>query len=197
MLVVVSKTRSIESIMEIYNQGHRSFGENRVQELLEKQAVMPKDIKWHMIGHLQKNKVKLIAPFISLIHSIDSLELLKVVDKEAKRNDRIIDVLLQLKIAKEESKYGLSKEALSDLIRAKELENVRIVGMMGMASFTSDQSMVKKEFDLLKRSFDEIKNMENTTNQFKELSMGMSGDYKIAIECGSTMIRVGSLVFNA
>jgi pyridoxal phosphate enzyme (YggS family) len=166
-----------------------------VQEMEQKWQEMPKDIQWHMIGHVQRNKVKYMAPFVSLIHAVDSLRLLKEINKEAKKNERIIECLLQIKIAEEESKFGMSNADAAKLLASEEikkLENVKIVGLMGMATFTNDEKQISKEFQKLKRIFDDFK---KTNNQFTILSMGMSGDYKIAIENGSTMIRVGSAIF--
>jgi pyridoxal phosphate enzyme (YggS family) len=196
-LVAVSKTKPIEDILELYHLGQRDFGENYVQELVEKYQQLPKDIRWHFIGHLQSNKVKLIAPFVSLIHSVDSEKLLKEIDKQAKKNNRVIDCLLQVYIAKEETKFGLDAIELHSIItrifdtdsgKEKSLHNVCIKGFMGMASFTNDQKIVKKEFEFLKSLFDKY-------STFDILSMGMSADYKMAIEEGSNMVRIGSLLF--
>lgn len=199
-LVAVSKTKPIEAIQEIYNQGQRIFGENRVQELTEKHPVLPKDIEWHMIGHLQTNKVKFIAPFVVLIHAVDSIKLLKTIDAQALRFDRKIGVLLQLKVATEESKFGFSyddlKSQLSDL-NLGELHGVEIRGVMGMASFVSDTEQVRSEFRLLKNYFDQLKEAFFPTSDFNIISMGMSGDFEIAIEEGSTMVRIGSLIFGS
>ncbi|HQX95972.1 MAG TPA: YggS family pyridoxal phosphate-dependent enzyme [Chitinophagaceae bacterium] len=190
-LVAVSKTKSVSAIQELYNLGHRDFGENYVQELVDKEALLPKDINWHFIGHLQTNKVKLIAPFVQLIHGVDSLKLLKEINKQAEKNNRVIDCLLQVHIAQEETKFGLNEEELQSLVKelAKlEMKNVRVCGLMGMASFTTDIQKVRKEFEYLKELFDSVPN-------FEILSMGMSSDYKTAIEEGSTMVRIGSLLF--
>lgn len=197
-LVAVSKTRSNEEIMSIYNLGQRIFGENRVQALTEKYDSLPKDIEWHLIGHLQKNKVKYIAPFVSMIHSIDSFELAQTVDKHAQKNERTIDILVQLKIAEEISKFGLDERHISNIIDdMKKLEHIRIRGLMGMASFTSNEDQVRSEFKQLKSIFDKIKQTAfREKNTFDVLSMGMSGDYKIALSEGSTMVRIGSLLFN-
>lgn len=197
-LVAVSKTRTDEEIMELYDLGQRIFGENRVQSLTAKYESLPKDIEWHLIGHLQKNKVKYIAPFVRMIHSIDSFELAEMVDKQAKKNDRIIDILVQVKIATEESKFGLNNKRISETIeKIKGLDNVNIRGMMGMASFTSDEDQVRSEFKQLKSMFDTVKQTSfSDQNDFDVLSMGMSGDYKIALSEGSTMVRIGSLLFN-
>jgi pyridoxal phosphate enzyme (YggS family) len=198
-LVAVSKTHPVESISEAYQCGQRVFGENRVQELEEKHAQLPSDISWHLIGHLQKNKVKYIAPFVAMIHAVDSLELLKTIQKEAQKNDRNIDCLIQIHIAVEENKFGFSYSEADEFFRSYKLAdypNVRIRGLMGMATFTENQQQVKEEFDGLKTFFDAIRNRLNS-NSFNVLSMGMSGDYKLAIEAGSTMIRVGSALFGS
>ena len=190
-LVAVSKTKPNTDILEAYNAGQRIFGENKVQELAKKAEELPKDIQWHMIGHLQSNKVKNIAPFVSLIHGVDSLKLLKEINKRAEQNNRIIDCLLQVHIATESSKFGFGiNEVESALNEAKQFGNIKIVGLMGMATFTDDTKQVSQEFKSLKTVFDTIKNDTITT-----LSMGMSGDYKLAIEQGSTMVRVGSAIF--
>jgi pyridoxal phosphate enzyme (YggS family) len=190
-LVAVSKTKPNTAILEAYQAGQRIFGENKVQELAKKAEELPKDIVWHMIGHLQTNKVKFIAPFVSLIHGVDSLKLLKEINKRAEQNNRIIDCLLQVHIATESTKFGFGLDELeSALNTAKESQNIKIIGLMGMATFTDDTQQVTQEFKSLKTVFDTLKNNNITT-----LSMGMSGDYKIAIEQGSTMIRVGSAIF--
>lgn len=198
-LVAVSKTKPNAMISELYDLGQRVFGENRVQELVEKHESLPKDIHWHMIGHLQKNKVKYIAPFISLIHSVDNLSLLQTIDKEAKKNERVISVLLQMKIATEETKFGSSIDEVRSLVTESfHLDNVNVCGVMGMATFTDHLEQVRSEFKLLKASFDELKEQYYSDDDgFAEVSMGMSGDYKIALEEGSTMIRVGSLLFGS
>ena len=198
-LVAVSKTKTVEAIKSIYDSGHKIFGENRVQELVAKQEQLPDDIEWHLIGHLQTNKVKYIAPFVHLIHSIDSLKLLKEVNKQAAKNDRLIDCLLQMHIAKEESKFGLDEEEAVELLESdtyQEMQNINIVGLMGMATFTTDENQIRQEFRNLARFFNRLKQhyFQNEAS-FKEISMGMSGDYKIAIEEGSTMVRIGSLIF--
>lgn len=199
VLVAVSKTKPAEEIQELYELGHRDFGENYVQELVEKQEKLPNDIHWHFIGHLQSNKVKYIAPFISLIQSVDSVKLLKEINKQAAKNDRIIDVLLQVHIAQEETKFGLDEKELEDLVTSSlaELQNVKIIGLMGMASFTENTEQVRKEFQYLKSVFDKYKDNQLPNLQFNTLSMGMSGDYKLAIEEGSNMVRIGSLLFGA
>jgi len=190
-LVAVSKTKPNTAILEAYQAGQRIFGENKVQELAQKSEKLPKDIAWHMIGHLQTNKVKFIAPFVSLIHGVDSLKLLKEINKRAEQNNRIIDCLLQVHITSESTKFGFGlSEVTSALNQAEEFKNIRITGLMGMATFTDDTQQVVNEFKSLKTVFDSIKNEHFTT-----LSMGMSGDYKLAIEQGSTMIRVGSAIF--
>lgn len=195
-LVAVSKTHSAEKVQELYNLGQRIFGENKVQEMVEKQEVLPKDIQWHLIGHLQTNKVKYIAPFVDTIQSVDSEKILKEINKQAERFERKIKVLLQLKIAEEETKFGLelheAKEIYQDYLRGN-FPNVEITGLMGMATFTDDQNQVKKEFMFLKQVFDKI----NLQNQLKTLSMGMSGDYETAIECGANSVRIGSAIFGA
>ena len=200
-LVAVSKTKPVETLLEAYKAGQRHFGENKVQEMNEKQEALPADIHWHLIGHLQSNKVKFIAPYVHLIHSVDSLKLLQEIDKQAKKNQRIIDCLLQFHIAEEETKFGLSIQEAEELISSQayaELKNVRIVGIMGMATFTEDQQQIRKEFRQLKQYFEHIKtNHFASSPYFIEISMGMSSDYTIALEEGSTMIRVGSLLFGA
>lgn len=196
-LVVVTKTHPVEKLMEVYTAGHRIFGENKVQEMCEKHDVLPKDIQWHLIGHLQSNKVKYIAPFVSLIHSVDSEKLLKEINKEALKNKRVIDCLLQVYIAKEETKFGLDFNEVIQLLEreaTKQLKNIRIVGLMGMATNTDDLSQVANEFKSLSDFFTSIK---NPNPQLHVLSMGMSSDYTIAIANGSNMIRVGSSVFGA
>lgn len=200
-LVAVSKTKPASDIEIAYNGGQRIFGENKVQELVEKYELLPKDIDWHLIGHLQRNKVKYIAPFVSLIHAVDSKRLLKEINKQAKKCDRNIDVLLQFHIAQEESKFGFSFEEAKELLEDSEfveMQNVNIVGIMGMATNTEDKEKVADEFRTLHNYFQIIKSHYFKFNpNFKEISMGMSGDYKIAIEEGSTMIRVGSTIFGA
>lgn len=193
-LVAVTKTKPIEDIMEAYNAGHRVFGENKVQEMESKWQELPKDIEWHMIGHLQRNKVKYMAPFVSLIHAVDSLRLLREINKEARKNERIINCLLQIKIAEEDSKFGMDKNDAIQLLESdnfKKFENIKIIGLMGMATFTEDEKQVSDEFESLKTLFDSIKEKYNMS----VLSMGMSGDYKLAIKNGSNMVRIGSAVF--
>jgi pyridoxal phosphate enzyme (YggS family) len=200
-LVAVSKTQSNEKILEAYQAGHKVFGENYVQELVDKAAVLPKDIEWHFIGHLQSNKIKYIAPFISLIHSVDSFKLLKEINKQGVKNNRIINCLLQIYIAKEETKFGLDEKEMYEILNAndfKQLHNIKICGLMGMASNTQNMNEVKNEFLYLKKIFDDIKYKYHENNiNVTTLSMGMSGDYKLAIECGSNMIRIGSSIFGA
>lgn len=200
-LVAVSKTKPIVVLQEAYDAGQRVFGENKVQELTEKAEQLPKDIEWHMIGHLQSNKVKYIAPFVALIHAVDSLKLLKEINKQAKKNDRIIDCLLQFHIAEETSKFGLSLEKAQEILSSREfveMENISVVGVMGMATFTSNQEQVRDEFRTLENYFNVIKSHFFKFNTaFKEISMGMSGDYQLAIEEGSTMVRIGSSIFGS
>ena len=198
-LIAVSKTKSEEEILEAYKAGQRDFGENQVQELVRKQELLPKDIRWHQIGTLQTNKVKYLAPFITLIQSVDSLKLLKEINKQAKKHDKVIDCLLQIHIADEVSKFGLDHEALIELLRSEELadlQHVRIVGLMGIATHTVNEKVVKEEFYELKTLFDGVKvSFFRNDPAFEILSMGMSSDYKLALEQGSNMIRVGSLIF--
>lgn len=199
-LVAVSKTKPNSDILEAYTTGHLDYGENKVQELAKKADELPKDIRWHMIGHLQRNKVKYIAQFVHLIHGVDSLKLLKEIDKQGKKADRVICCLLQIHIAEEETKFGLSRQELNDLFlgdELKEMTNVRIVGLMGMATNTNKEDQVHAEFRTLKTIYEELKNSDHTTYDMNTLSMGMSGDYKIALEEGSNMIRVGSAIFGA
>lgn len=198
-LVAVSKFQDAEAVLEAYNAGQRVFGENIVQELVEKQALLPKDIQWHLIGHLQTNKVKYIAPFISVIESVDSLKLLQEINKQAAKNKRTIDCLLQVYIADEDTKFGLGFDEVIELLRSEDfqaLTNVRIIGLMGIASNTEVEKQIRDEFEELKVLFDGIKvSYFRKVDSFKELSMGMSSDYKIAIEEGSTMVRIGSSIF--
>lgn len=199
VLVAISKTKTIDAILEVYNAGQRIFGENKVQELLDKQDKLPKDIQWHMVGNLQTNKVKYIVPFISLIHSVDSLKLAIEINKQAIKHHKTIDVLLEIHIAAETNKAGFSEEELIDHLDIKAfdtLKNIRIVGLMGMATNTKSQVLIKNEFNGIKCLFDKLKNSYFKNNpEFKILSIGMSGDYQIALEAGSTMIRVGSAIF--
>ena len=201
-LVAVSKTKSPEAITELYQLGQKDFGENYVQELVDKQAQLPKDINWHFIGHLQINKVKFIAPFVHLIHGVDSLKLIKEINKQGEKNNRVIKILLQLHIAEEDTKFGLNENELAEILdlvlsSAAEFKNVCIVGLMGMASFSNDEAQVRKEFHYLKSLFDKYKLKTAQTCQLEILSMGMSGDYLIAIEKGSTLVRIGSLIFGS
>lgn len=198
-LVAVSKTKPNELILEAYQTGQRAFGENKVQELGRKFEELPKDIEWHYIGHLQTNKVKYIAPFVHLIHGVDSFKLLKTIDSEAEKANRIIPCLLQFHIAEEETKFGFSLEEVENILKSEEfklLKNVQIAGVMGMATYTDDETQVRKEFAMLKSFFEKLKSGHFTeTREFKEISMGMSGDYLIAVEEGSTMVRIGSTIF--
>lgn len=198
-LIAVSKTKTAEEVLEAYNAGQRDFGENLVQELVEKAEQLPKDIIWHQIGHLQTNKVKYIAPFVGVIHSVDSLKVLQEINKQALKNKRTIDCLLQVHIAEEDTKYGLGYDELIEILRSEELKalkNIRIIGLMGIATNTKSERVIKEEFYELKTLFSGIKSsFFRTDDAFKEVSMGMSSDYKIAISQGSTMIRVGSLIF--
>ena len=198
-LIAVSKTKPVSALEEAYKAGQRHFGENKVQEMFDKYEQLPKDIQWHLIGHLQSNKVKYIAPFVHLIHSVDSLKLLSEIDKQAKKNNRVIDCLLQFHIAQEETKFGLNlQEAHSLLTSAEflEMKNVHIIGVMGMASFTNDEQQVKLEFSNLNAIFSQLKkDFFSLDENFRERSMGMSGDYLLAMQEGSTMVRIGSTIF--
>lgn len=195
VLVPVSKKKPVEDLMQVYEIGGRIFGENYVQELTEKYEEMPKDIEWHLLGHLQRNKVKYIAPFISLIHSVDSLKLLREINKQAAKNERIINCLLQIFIAEEDSKTGMDEAEMPEVLAAlSDLPNVKIVGLMGISTFTDDKEVVTREFRQLKRIYDEAK---QTQSDWSVLSMGMSGDWQLAIEEGSTLIRVGTSIFGA
>ena len=194
-LVAISKTKSNEDIMIAYETGQRVFGENKIQEMSAKYEDLPKDIKWHMVGHVQSNKIKYMAPYVDLIHGIDSLKSIKILNKEGVKNNRILNCLLQLKISKEESKFGLGEKQFKEIIYSdeyKEMKNVKIKGLMAMASNTHEKSIIRSEFVHAKKIFDEINNRDKS---FEILSMGMSNDYKIAIECGSNLIRLGSLIF--
>ena len=192
-LIAVSKTRSVEQIIEAYSHGQKKFGENRVHEIVEKYNNLPKDIEWHMIGHLQKNKVKHISKFISLIHSLDRLSLAKEIDKNGRKDNRSIDCLIQIKISNDESKYGLNPEQLDSFYAdLKEFENINIIGLMAMATYTKDQSLIDDEFKKMEKLFKEMKTIDSN---FKILSIGMSDDYQLAINNGSNMIRVGSKIF--
>lgn len=196
-LIAVSKTQPLPALWEAYEAGQRLFGENKVQEMVAKYEALPKDIEWHLLGHLQTNKVKYIAPFVSLIHSVDSLKLLLEIDKQGKKSKRIISCLLQIHIAQEETKFGLNEVELLDLVKqASPLSNVRIIGLMGMASLTENNQQIRQEFQHLKKLFDTLKGMELSTNiHMTELSMGMSSDYSIALQEGSTMVRIGTAIF--
>ncbi len=206
LLVAVSKTKPAEAILELYHLGQRDFGENYVQELIEKQAQLPQDIRWHFIGHLQSNKVKYIAPFVHLIHGIDSFKLLKEVNKQALKNNRTIDVLLQVHIAQEDTKFGFGEKELDDIFvtnlkqelgELHALKNIMITGLMGMASFSDDKELVRSEFKYLKQLFDKYAQRQTHNTKLQTLSMGMSGDYKIALEEGSNMVRIGSSIFGS
>ena len=196
-LVTVSKTKPISDILEAYNSGQRIFGENKIQEMTEKHNELPKDIKWHMIGHLQRNKIKYMAHYVDLIHGVDSFKKLVEINKQAKKHNRVINCLLQAKIAQEETKFGLSFNEIENILfsdELKELDSVNIIGLMGMASFTSKEKQIKAEFLSLATFFTKLKTLDNN---LEILSMGMSGDYKLAIKCGSNMIRVGSAIFGS
>ena len=198
-LVAVSKTKPISDLQEAYESGQRVFGENKIQELREKEPALPKDIEWHMIGHMQSNKVKYIAPYISLIHGVESFKLIEEINKQALKNERIIKVLLQFHIAKESTKFGLQLKEAKEILNSnafKQLKNIEVSGVMGMASFVDNELQIREEFTMLKSIFEELKSdYFSATNSFNIISMGMSGDYSIAIEEGSTMIRVGSSIF--
>lgn len=199
-LVAVSKTKPVEDIVSLYELDQRDFGENYVQELVDKYLQLPQDIRWHFIGHLQSNKVKYIAPFVHLIHGIDSYKLLKEVDKQAQKNQRVIDVLLQVHIAQEETKFGLNEIELNEILNTnantiQELKNSRVKGLMGMASLTKDENKIREEFRYLKSLYNKYAQLQITNCKLQTLSMGMSSDYKIAIEEGSNMVRIGSLIF--
>jgi pyridoxal phosphate enzyme (YggS family) len=199
-LVAVSKTKPVEDIKALYEMGQCDFGENYVQELIDKHPQLPADIRWHFIGHLQSNKVKYIAPFVHLIHGVDSFKLLKEIDKQAAKNNRIIDVLLQMHIAQEETKFGLDDREVDEILNGEELsalKNVRIVGFMSMASFVDDEQQIRKEFLVAKKTFDHYAHHQVANVFMQYLSLGMSADYTIAVECGSNMIRVGSKLFGA
>jgi len=198
-LVAVSKTKPVADLMEAYEAGQRIFGENKIQEMTDKWEQMPKDIEWHMIGHVQTNKVKYMAPFVALVHGVDSFKLLAEINRQAGKNGRIIDCLLQVHIAEEETKFGMDEQELSALIESdefKQMHSVKVIGLMGMATFTEDQQQIRKEFTHLKSIFDRLAAQPSTVNcQLSTLSMGMSGDYQLAIVCGSTMVRIGSSIF--
>lgn len=198
-LVAVSKTKPVSDLMEAYEAGQRIFGENKIQEMTEKHQQMPKDIYWHMIGHVQSNKVKYMIPYVKLIHGVDSLKLLKEINRHALRWRRKVDCLLQIHIAEEDTKFGLDENELNDILNSEEFKgfnNVKVIGLMGMATFTDNQHQIKREFEHLKSIFDKLSKQPTTQNlQLTTLSMGMSGDYQLAIECGSTMVRIGSSIF--
>lgn len=200
-LVAVSKTKPVADLMEAYNAGQRIFGENKVQEMTEKWEQMPKDIEWHMIGHVQTNKVKYMAPYVSLVHGVDSLKLLAEINRQAAKHQRVISCLLQMHIAEEDTKFGLDENELDSLLKSedfREMQNIKISGLMGMATFTNNEAQIRKEFRHLKAIFDRLKQQPGTQNFKPEtLSMGMSGDYQIAIDCGSTMVRIGSSIFGS
>jgi len=199
-LIAVTKTKPTAVLQETYDAGFRRFGENKVQEMTEKYNLLPKDIEWHMIGHLQSNKVKYMAPYVSIVHSVDSFKLLNEINKEAKKNDRVIPCLLQIFIAQEETKFGLSEQEAIEILSAPELSdltNIKIAGLMGMASNTDDRTKIRSEFHNLKNLFESCKKFNSSNVEMTELSMGMSGDYAIAAEEGSTLIRVGSAIFGS
>ncbi|MDO5608750.1 MAG: YggS family pyridoxal phosphate-dependent enzyme [Capnocytophaga sp.] len=197
-LVAVSKFKSVADIREAYQAGQRVFGESKIQEMTDKHSQLPADIRWHMIGHVQRNKVKYMAPYVSLIHGVDSLRLLEEINKQAAKNERVIDCLLQVHIADEDTKFGFDETELYQLIENEEFvnfKNIKIKGLMGMATFTDDREQVRTEFGNLQRMFDRLKNIKNPLLDIQILSMGMSDDYPIAVECGSTMVRIGSRIF--
>ncbi|TNJ43058.1 YggS family pyridoxal phosphate-dependent enzyme [Tamlana fucoidanivorans] len=199
-LVAVSKTKPVSDVMEAYQAGQRIFGENKIQEMVEKHEALPKDIEWHMIGHVQRNKVKYMASFVSLIHGVDNFKLLEEINKQAKKNNRVINCLLQIKIAAEDSKFGMSAIEAQKILSSEEftrLTNIHVTGVMGMATFTNNNDQVKMEFQNLKNIFDSLKSYQTANFSPKIISMGMSGDYPLAISCGSTMVRVGSSIFGA
>ncbi len=199
-LVAVSKTKPVELIMEAYEAGHRDFGENKIQEMVEKQAKLPEDIRWHMIGHVQRNKVKYMAPFVHMIHGVDSLKLLREINKQAVKNQRTINCLLQVKIASEESKFGMDLKDTDNLLSSpeiSELKHIRIRGFMGMATFTDDMNQVRGEFKKLQECTKLFHRYESDNCRFDQISMGMSGDYEVALEEGSTMVRIGSSIFGS
>ena len=198
-LVTITKTKPVEAIMEAYHAGHKIFGENKVQELVEKYEALPGDIEWHMVGHLQSNKVKYIAPFVHLIHGVDRAKLFNVIDKEGRKNNRVIDVLMQFHIAREETKFGFDLQEAEELLESeafRKYEFLKVKGVMGMATFTDDMNQVRSEFEELVRIYNELKEKYFSADpEFKEISMGMSGDYHVALEEGTTMVRIGSLIF--
>ena len=197
-LVAVSKTKPVSDLMEAYTAGQRIFGENKIQEMVEKYELMPKDIEWHMIGHVQRNKVKYMASFVALIHGVDNFKLLKEINKQALKHNRVINCLLQIKIASEDSKFGMTSLEAQDILNSEEfteLKNIKVIGLMGMATFTDNENQLKKEFNLLTQIFNSLKGISTENCELETISMGMSGDYKLAIDSGSTMIRVGSSIF--
>lgn len=200
-LIAVTKTYPAETVREAYDAGHKVFGENKVQEMQAKQPLLPEDVQWHLIGHLQTNKVKYAAPFVSMIHSVDSIRLLAEINKQALKNNRIIPCLLQIHIAEEETKFGLSASEATELLldeNYRKMTHIRIEGVMGMATFTEDQNQIRKEFRSLRLMFDELrKHADAGSEGFRHISMGMSGDYKIALEEGSTLVRIGSRIFGS
>ncbi len=199
-LVAVTKTKPVEDLRQAYAAGARFFGENKVQEMADKQPQLPPDVAWHLIGHLQTNKVKYIASFVSLIHSVDSLKLLQEINKQAVRHNRVIDCLLQIHIANEDTKFGLDPAEAEALLHSPELDpltNIRLIGLMGLATNTDDEAQVRQEFRGLKKRYDQLAQIQHRAVQFHELSMGMSGDYQVAIEEGSTLIRIGSAIFGS
>lgn len=198
ILVAVSKTKPISDLMLAYEAGQRVFGENKIQEMTEKWEALPKDIEWHMIGHVQSNKVKYMAEYVSLIHGVDSLKLLQEINKQAAKHNRVINCLLQMHIAEEDTKFGLNEKELEELLNFtefKEMQNIKVVGLMGMATFTDNKIQIEKEFKTLKSTFDTLNSLSILDYKLSIISMGMSGDYKLAIECGSSMIRIGSSIF--
>ena len=197
-LVAVSKTKPVSDLMEAYTAGQRIFGENKIQEMVEKYELMPKDIEWHMIGHVQRNKVKYMASFVALIHGVDNFKLLKEINKQALKHNRVINCLLQIKIASEDSKFGMTSLEAQDILNSEEfteLKNIKVIGLMGMATFTDNENQLKKEFNLLTQIFNSLKGISTKNCELETISMGMSGDYKLAVDCGSTMVRVGSSIF--
>ena len=199
-LVAVSKTKPVSDLMEAYDAGQRIFGENKIQEMVDKWEQMPKDIKWHMIGHVQRNKVKYMAEFVNLIHGVDSLKLLEEINKQAQKHNRVINCLIQIKIAEEDSKFGMPVEDAFTLLQSKEysqLQHIKVVGLMGMATFTDDMEQVDREFKSLKSAFDKLKTKKSNNLELGIISMGMSGDYQLAIDNGSNMVRIGSGIFGA
>lgn len=197
-LVAVSKTKPVSDLMQAYDAGQRIFGENKIQEMTDKWQQLPKDIEWHMIGHIQSNKVKFMAPYVSLVHGVDSLKLLEEINKQAAKCHRVIHCLLQMHIAQEDTKFGMNEKELTQLLGSEHfrlLKNIKVVGLMGMATFTDDQNLIRSEFDYLRKIFDHYKQHSAGNLELTTLSMGMSGDYELAIACGSNMVRIGSSIF--